>query len=114
MNSKVINLFLHYLVVPILIINCTAPIDYYGNNINLHDENIYLSELRDHKKDKFILVFKGHFNKVSKSDMAKREVTLNRYIKLIEGIYGFTRSTIISEEIFGVISPRYYVTIQFE
>ena len=79
MNTKVINLFLHYLFVPILIINCTAPIDYYGNNINLHEENIYLSELRDHKKDKFILVFKGHFNKISKSDMAKREVTLNRY-----------------------------------
>ena len=94
--------------------NCTAPIDYYGNNINLHKENIYLSELRDQKEDKFILVFKGHFNKVSETDISKREVTLNRYIKLIEGIYGFTRSTIISEEIFGVISPRYYVTIQFE
>ena len=34
--------------------------------------------------------------------------------KLIEGFYGFTKGTIISEEIFGVISPRYYVTIQFE
>ena len=77
-------------------------------------ENIYLSELRDQKNDKFILVFKGHFNRFSESDMAKREVTLNRYIKLIEGLHGYTKSEIIFEEVFGVISPRYYVTIQFE
>ncbi len=108
------KLFLHLLFLSILIINCTAPIDYFGNNINLYDENIYLSDLRDQNNDKFILVFKGHFNRISESDMAKREVTLNRYINLIEGFYGFTKSKIISEEIFGVISPRYYVTIQFE
>ena len=114
MISKIFNLVTHFFFISILIINCAAPIDYYGNNIDLYEENIYLSELRDQKNDKFILVFKGHFNRVSESDMAKREITLNRYIKLIEGFYGFTKSKIISEEIFGVISPRYYVTIQFE
>ena len=108
------NLILKFLFISILTSNCTAPIDYYGNNINLDEENIYLSELRDQKNDRFILVFKGQFNRVSESDMAKREVTLNRYIKLIEKFYGFTKSTIIFEEFFGVISPRYYVTIQFE
>ena len=108
------NLILRSFFVSILITNCTVPIDYYGNKINLDEENIYLSELRDQKNDKFILVFKGHFNRVSESDMAKREITLNRYIKLIEEFYGFTKSTIIFEEVFGLISPRYYVTIQFE
>ena len=107
-------LILKSFFISILITNCTAPIDYYGNNINLYEEGIYLYELRDQKNDRFILVFKGHFNRVSDSDTAKRKVTLNRYIKLIEGIYGFTKSTIIYEEVFGVISPRYYVTIQFE
>ena len=108
------NLILKSFFISILITNCTAPIDYYGNNINLDEENIYLIELRDQKNDRFILVFKGQFNRVSDSDMAKREVTLNRYIKLIEEFYGFTENTIIFEEVFGVISPRYYVTIQFE
>lgn len=108
------NLVPHFLFISILFINCAAPIDYYGNHINLNDENIYLSDLRDQKNDKFILVFKGHFNRISESDMAKREVTLNRYIKLIKGFYGFTKGKILAEEIFGVISPRYYVTIQFE
>ena len=104
----------HLFFFSILIINCSAPIDYYGNSINLYDENIYLSDLRDQKNDKFILVFRGHFNRISESEMAKREVTLNRYIKLIKEFYGFTKSKIISEELFGVISPRYYVTVQFE
>ena len=114
MRSRIFNLILNLFFISIIITNCTAPIDYFGNNINLYEENIYLSELRDQKDDKFVLVFKGHFNRVSDSDMAKREVTLNRYIKLIEEFYGFTRSEIISKEAFGVISPRYYVTIQFE
>ena len=110
MNSKISNL----LFVLIIVISCATPVDYYGNNINLYEENIYLIELRDQKNDKFILVFKGHFNRVSESDMIKRQVTLNRYIKLIERFYGFTKNKIIAEEIFGVVSPRYYVTIQFE
>ena len=108
------NLILKFLFISILITNCTAPIDYYGNNINLDEENIYLSELRDQKNDRFILVFKGHFNSVSESDIAIRKITLNRYINLIKKLYGFTNSTIIFEEVFGVIAPRYYVTIQFE
>ena len=114
MNSKILNLSTQFFFISLLIINCVAPIDYYGNKISLNEENIYLSELRDQKNDKFILVFKGHFNRISESDMAKREVTLNRYIKLIKGFYGFTKGKILAEEIFGVISPRYYVTIQFE
>ena len=114
MSFRPLNLILKFFFISILTTNCTAPIDYYGNNINLNEENIYLSELRDQKNDRFILVFKGQFNKISDSDMAKREVTLNRYIKLIKKFYGFTKSTIIFEEVFGVITPRYYVTIQFE
>ena len=114
MSFRPLNLIFKFFFISILITNCTAPIDYYGNKINLDKENIYLSELRDQKDDKFVLVFKGNFNRVSDSDMAKREVTLNRYIKLIEEFYGFTKSEIIFEEAFGVISPRYYVTIQFE
>ena len=104
---------LNYFLVSTLFISCAAPIDYFGNNIDLYQENIYLSDLRNQKKDKFILVFKGHFNKISQADMDKRDITLDRYIKLIKEFYGFTESEIISEEIFGVISPRYYVTIQF-
>ena len=114
MSFRILKYILNSFFISILITNCTAPIDYYGNKINLNEENIYLSELRDQKGDKFILVFKGHFNRVSESDMAKREVTLNRYIKLIEEFYGFTKSEIIFEEAFGIISPRYHVTIQFE
>ena len=94
--------------------SCISPIDYYGNKIDLNEENIYLSDLRDRKNDKFVLVFKGNSNKVSKSHMLKRKLTLYRYIELIKNLYGYTESQILEEEAFGVISPRYYVTIQFK
>ena len=104
----------HFFFISIILNNCVPHIDYYGNNIDLNKENIYLSDLRDQKNDKFVLVFKGHSNRVSNSDMQKRELTLDRYIELIKNIYGYTESQILEEEAFGVISPRYYVTIQFE
>ena len=104
---------LKLLLVSTLFNKCATPIDYFGNSVDLYQENIYLSDLRDKKKDKYILVFKGQFNRISQDDMDKRKITLNRYIKLIKEINGFSKSEIISEEIFGVISPRYYVTIQF-
>ena len=112
MDHKVLRNFIFF--ISIFLINCAAHIDYYGNNIDLNEENIYLSDLRDQKNDKFVLVFKGHYNRVSNSDIQKRELTLDRYIKLIKNIYGYTESQILEEEAFGVISPRYYVTIQFE
>ena len=113
MNYKTLIWVLNFSLLLVLFVSCAAPIDYFGNNVNLYHENIYLSDLRDHKKDKYILVFKGQFNRISQDDMDKRNITLNRYIKLIKEINGFSKSEIISEEIFGVISPRYYVTIQF-
>ena len=54
--------------------------------------------MRDKKNDKFVLVFKGHYNSSSNSDMLKRELTLDRYIKLIKNIYGYTEGQILEEE----------------
>ena len=104
----------HLYLLSIFLINCNAHIDFYGNRIDLNKENIYLSDLRDKKNDKFVLVFRGRSNRISNSDILKRELTLYRYIKLIKNIYGYTESLILKEEAFGVISPRYYVTIQFK
>jgi len=39
--------------------NCAPPVDYFGNNVDLSSERIYLTRLRndDKNKDKYILVF---------------------------------------------------------
>ena len=111
-DFKVLRGYLYF--ISFVISSCVPPIDYFGNNIDLNEENIYLSDLRDQDNDKFVLVFKGHSNKVSNSDMNKRKLTLDRYIKLIQNFYGYTENQILKEEAFGIISPRYYVTVQFK
>lgn len=112
LDFKVLKGYIYF--IPFFLYNCASPIDYYGNNIDFNEDNIYLSDLRDQKNDKFILVFKGHSNRVSNSDKLKRKLTLDRYVKLIQNFYGYTESQILEEEAFGIISPRYYVTIQFK
>lgn len=114
MGFKISPLTLHLFLVLIFISNCSPHLDYFGNNINLDKENIYLSDLRNEKNDTFLLVFRGKFNKVSKNDMLQRELTLDRYIKLIKSLYGYNDSQILEEESFGVIAPRYYIKIKFK
>jgi len=98
-----------------LFIACSAPIDYYGNTININEDRIYLSKIREHKieKNNYTLIFieqrGNHTNKSKK----RRKKTLNRYIDLIMSIYGYTDKKIIEEKSRGVIEPRYYVTIKF-
>ena len=104
-----------YLLLLILVINCATPLDYFGNSIDLTQEKIYLTDLRDNGDDTYILVFKGKFNLHSDGDdAASRKINLDRYIKLIKKYYGFTENEILNEELIGYISPLYFVTVKFD
>ena len=104
-----------YLLFLILVINCAAPLDYFGNQIDLNQENIYLTDLRENGQNTYILVFKGKFNiRSDGDDAAGRKINLDRYIKLIKGYYGFTEDEILNEELIGYISPLYFVTVKFD
>ena len=99
-----------------LFFHCAAPIDYYGNSVNIKNDRIYLSKMRKDRddKDKFTLIFveqKGNHSKLTNS---KREKTLDQYIDLIKSFYGYTRHDIVNKRERGVISPRYYVNIKFD
>ena len=104
-----------YLFLLILVINCATPLDYFGNDIDLNQEKIYLTDLRENSNNTYILVFKGKFNLHSDGyDANHREEILNRYLKLIKKYYGFTKNEILNEELIGYISPLYFVTVKFE
>ena len=94
----------------LLIISCSAPIDYFGS------DRIYLIKMRKDKSDKdmYTLVFVEQRGNPTKSSLKKRKVTLNRYIDLIMSINGYTEKNIIENRSRGIIDPRYYVTIKFD
>ena len=99
-----------------LFFHCAAPIDYFGNSVNIKNDRIYLSKMRKDRddKDKFTLIFveqKGNHSKLTNS---KREKTLDQYIDLIKSFYGYTSNDIVNKRERGVISPRYYVVVKFD
>ena len=99
-----------------LFFHCAAPIDYFGNSVNIKNDRIYLSKMRKDRddKDKFTLIFveqKGNHSKLTNS---KREKTLDQYIDLIKSFYGYTSHDIVNKRERGVISPRYYVVVKFD
>ncbi len=99
-----------------LVISCSAPIDYFGNEVKIKTDRIYLLKIREDKfdKDKYTLIFVEQRGNPTKSSLKKRKVTLYRYIDLIMSINGYTEKNIIEERSRGVIDPRYHVTIEFD
>ena len=96
-------------------ISCAAPVDYFGNNIDINKDRIYLSKLRKEysNKDQFTLIFVEKRGNPTNKTKKQRKKTLNRYIELIMSYYGYTEKKIIDIRSSGIISPRYYVKIQF-
>jgi len=100
----------------LIIISCAAPIDYFGNDVNISQDRIFLSKMRKDKtdKDKFTLIFIEQRGNHSKITNRKKQKTLERYIDLIKSYYGYTDHEIMEERARGVIEPRYYVTVKFD
>ena len=100
----------------LIIISCAAPIDYFGNNVNISQDRIFLNKMRKDKidKDKFTLIFIEQRGNHSKITNRKKQKTLERYIDLIKSYYGYTGHEIMEEQARGVIEPRYYVTVKFD
>ena len=104
------------ILILIILVGCASKIDYFGNDVNLNEDRIYLSKLRkDIKdKDKYYLTFVEQRGKHTKLTREKRARTLKRYIKLIEKINGYTKTKILKKKSQGVIEPRYFITVKFE
>ena len=58
-----------------LFLNCAAPIDYFGNSVNLKNDRIYLIKMRKDRndKDKYTLIFVEQRGNHSKLTNKKRE-----------------------------------------
>ena len=98
-----------------VLISCAVPIDYFGNEIDIQKDRIYLSKIRKDKsdKDKLHLIFIEQKGNHTKSSKRRRQKTLDQYIDLIMSFNGYTESEVLKKRSRGVIEPRYYVTIQF-
>ncbi len=104
-----------YLFPIIIFISCAEKIDYFGNDVDLNNDQIYLSKIRKNEteKDKYLLIFIEQRGKKSERTRSIRAKTLKRYINLIKKINGYTKSKILKKRTRGVIEPRYYVTVKF-
>ena len=114
-NQEMI-LIIRFMPLLFLFFHCAAPIDYFGNSVNIKNDRIYLSKMRKDRndKDKYTLIFVEQRGNHSKLTNNKREKTLDQYIDLIKSFYGYTSHDIVNKRKRGVISPRYYVVVKFD
>ena len=99
-----------------ILIGCTAPLDYFGNNPDMEKDRIFLSKMRKYEndKDKYLLIFVEQMGNPTKKTNKLKQRTLQRYIELIKSFYGYTDYEILEEKSRGFISPRYYVSVKFD
>ena len=89
---------------------CAAPIDYFGNSVNLKNDRIYLIKMRKDRnnKDKYTMIFVEQRGNHSKLTNKRREKTLDQYIDLIKSYYGYTSHDIVSKRERGVIEKIFH------
>ena len=114
-NQEMIS-FIRFIPFIFFFFHCAAPIDYFGNSVNIKNDRIYLIKMRKDRNDKdnYTLIFVEQRGNHSKLTNKKRQKTLDQYIDLIKSYYGYTSHNIIKKRERGVISPRYYVNIKFD
>lgn len=110
-----INLFKSFLIFFILL-SCSPPIDYFGNTINLSEDELYLSKITADslESDLFYLIFVQKFSKNSKNQIQINNLKLHSYLKLIMNYYGYTKMSILNTRKRGIIQPRLYVTVKYD
>ena len=103
-------------IIVFFFLSCTSPIDYFGNDIDLKSDRIYLSKMREDKnnREKYTLIFIEQRGNHSKLTNKKRNRTLNKYLDLIKSYYGYTSYKVHSRKQKGIIAPRYYVVVEFD
>ena len=87
-----------YILILAVFISCTPPIDYFGNSVDFKKEIIYLTKFREDTsiKNKYHLTFRQVYE-IKEDEIKLREKTLQRYLNLIMGYYGYTEKKIISK-----------------
>jgi len=106
--------YLIFLCLLFLFTSCAPLIDYYGNSVNLNKEIIYLTKMREdlEVKDKYYLTFREKYG-ISKDQIPKKKRTLDRYLSLIMGYYGYTEKEILEQKNKNILRPLFYVIVQF-
>ena len=103
-----------YIIILTIFISCTPPVDYFGNLVDFKKEIIYLTKFREDSsvKDKYYLTFRQVYE-IQKDEIKLREKTLQRYLNLIMGYYGYSEKKIIFKKDKNFIKPLYHVIVQF-
>ena len=104
-----------YIFILFIFISCTPPIDYFGNSVDFKKELIYLTKFREDTsiKNKYHLTFRQVYE-IKEDEIKLREKTLQRYLNLIMGYYGYTEKKIISKKDKNFLKPLFHVIIQFK
>ena len=104
-----------YILILAVFISCSPPIDYFGNSVDFKKEIIYLTKFREDTsiKNKYHLTFRQVYE-IKENEIKLREKTLQRYLNLIMGYYGYTEKKIISKKDKNFLKPLFHVIVQFK
>ena len=104
-----------YILILAVFISCSPPIDYFGNSVDFKKEIIYLTKFREDTsiKNKYHLTFRQVYE-IKEDEIKLREKTLQRYLNLIMGYYGYTEKKIISKKDKNFLKPLFHVIVQFK
>ena len=97
-----------------LIISCSKPIDYFGNEVNFNQSDVYLVRAQPDSIHNNIFYLTFALKTSSNPSIKIKNPSLQSYLKLLMHYEGFEKMAIVEYELTGIMQPRLFIKIKYD
>ena len=97
-----------------IIIACSKPIDYFGNEVNFNHSDVYLVRAQPDSVLNNIFYLTFALKTSSNPSIELKNPSLQSYLKLLMHYEGYEKMGIIEYKLTGIIKPRLFIKIRYD
>ena len=97
----------------IFFLSCSKPIDYFGNDVELNQNELYLIRSVSDSLHRNIFYLTFALKTSTNPTVNLNNESLQSYLKLLMHTQGYESMSIIDYKLYGIIQPRLYMKIKY-
>ena len=97
-----------------ILVTCSKPIDYFGNEVNFNHSDVYLVRAQPDSVLNNIFYLTFALKPSSNPYIELENPSLQSYLKLLMHYEGYEKMDIVEHKLKGIIQPRLFVKIRYD
>ena len=112
MNLKLLKKY--FILLLLLIISCSKPIDYFGNKVNFNQTEVYLIRAQPDSIYNNIFYLTFALKASPNPNIELENPSLQSYLKLLMHYQGYEKMDVVEHNLKGFTQPRLFVKIRYD